>query len=307
MRHGDFSQLASIYDTYRPGYSGSVRSAVLSLLPRPVAECSFADVGAGTGKWTRMLAETQPAELVAVEPNLHMRKQGIANSAGYAIEWREGSAEATGLGDASCELVSMASSFHWADFASSTREFDRILKPGGLFVALWNPRFIDNNPLLVAIEEKLLQFKPDLKRVSSGNSGITLTLTEELFASPYFEDVVFIEGRHDAVLSVENYLGAWQSVNDVQVKLGAAAFGEFLGFVADTLRGLETIPVCYKTRAWVARKRGASTEARVRERCSVSIEAGRTVSIPRQSRGLSVAGPSKGHNRNRLRLAATTR
>ena len=67
----------------------------------------------------------------------------------------------------------MASSFHWADFDKACDEFHRILRPGGVFAALWNPRLIEANPLLVEIEGEITQLKPDIKRVSSGRSGLT--------------------------------------------------------------------------------------------------------------------------------------
>ncbi|MFW6222037.1 MAG: hypothetical protein ACOC3T_00340 [Bacteroidota bacterium] len=67
----------------------------------------------------------------------------------------------------------MASSFHCADFELATKEFYLILKPGGRFTALWNPRLYELNPVLKEIEEHLNTLRPGIKRVSSGRSGIT--------------------------------------------------------------------------------------------------------------------------------------
>ena len=138
------------------------------MLGRDAASIDAADIGAGTGIWTRMLAARGLRSVVAVEPNDDMRGQGIETSRGTDIVWRKGSAEATGLPDGSADLVSMASSFHWADFDKACDEFHRILRPGGVFVALWNPRFIEANPLLVEIEAQIARLKPDIRRVSSG-------------------------------------------------------------------------------------------------------------------------------------------
>ncbi len=157
--------------------------------------------------------------------------------------------------DASCDFLTMASSFHWADFDMATREFHRVLRPGGRFAALWNPRLIEVNPLLVRIEAKLDSLKPEIKRVSSGRSGITATLTDRLWMSPYFEDVVYIEGRHVIPMSRERYIGAWRSVNDVRVQLGPEKFDAFLAFVEAETTGIETIEATYLTRAWSARRR----------------------------------------------------
>jgi SAM-dependent methyltransferase len=255
MRHGDFSGLAESYSRYRSGYAPGVLAAVLGLLGRPPAMLEAADVGAGTGIWTRMLAEAGFRSVVAVEPNEDMRAAGIRDSAGLDVSWRAGSGEATGLADSSVDLVSMASSFHWVDFDRGTAEFCRVLRPGGWFVALWNPRLVEANPLLADIEAELTRLEPNLKRVAFGSSSFTETLTERLWSHPGFADVVLLEGRHVVEQSVAHHLGAWRSVNDVRVKLGEEKFARFLDYAERRLSGLDAVEVTYRTRAWAARRR----------------------------------------------------
>ena len=254
MKHGDFTGLAHDYSRYRPGYSASVVTAIFALVGRPLAEIDAADVGAGTGIWTRMLSARSPHSLVAVEPNDDMRREGILSSEGHEIAWRKGTAEATGLPAQSCDLVTMASSFHWADFDKACAEFQRILRTGGRFVALWNPRLIEVNPLLVEIEAEIARLKPDIQRVSSGRSGLTERLTDKLWGKPGFNDVIYIEARHVTSQSIEHYLGAWRSVNDLQVQLGPDLFGKFLRFVERKTAGLTAIETTYLTRAWAVRR-----------------------------------------------------
>src|SRR6516162_1747007 len=117
-----------------------------------------------------------------------MRNKGVEMSRGIPITWRKGLAEATGLADSSADLVSMASSFHWTNFDKACDEFHRILRPSGVFVALWNPRLIEVNPLLVEIEAQITRLKSDIRRISSGRSGITERLTDMLSASPKFAE-----------------------------------------------------------------------------------------------------------------------
>jgi SAM-dependent methyltransferase len=255
LKAGDFTGLATDYSQHRPDYCPSVLDGLLGLLNKPAAQVDFVDVGAGTGIWTRMVYRKGVKSVTAIEPNADMRAAGVADSAKTSIRWLDGGAERTGLGDACCDWISMASSFHWAKFDAATREFHRVLRPRGRFTALWNPRLIEINPLLVEIEAHLATLRPNIKRVSSGRSGITESLTEQLWASPHFEDVVYLEGRHVISMTPERYLGAWRSVNDLRVQLGAAPFDAFLEFVERRTSGLKEIEATYLTRAWSARRK----------------------------------------------------
>lgn len=258
IKKGDFTGLAEKYSQNRPNYSASVLRALLSLVDKPTSQIDFVDVGAGTGIWTRMVRDAGVKSVYAVEPNDDMRKFGIADTMPAPnrcdVTWLNGSAEFTGLESNSCDLVSMASSFHWADFAQATKEFHRILRKNGRFVALWNPRYIDNNPLLVEIENYLSHLKGDIKRVSSGLSGITENLTQMLNDCDLFDDVVYIEARHTILLSPERYIGAWLSVNDLQAQLGKILFDKFIKYVEAKVSPLEYVEAEYLTRAWSAKK-----------------------------------------------------
>jgi SAM-dependent methyltransferase len=254
MKHGDFTGLAGDYAKFRPGYAPQVETAILSYVGRDLASIDAVDIGAGTGIWTRSLAARGLRSVVAVEPNDDMRAQGIEGSRDTNIVWQKGSAEATGLPDRSADLVSMASSLHWADFDKACDEFHRILRPGGVFVALWNPRFIEVNPLLVEIEAQIALLKPGIERVSSGRSGFTERLTDMLSAKPQFSEVLYLEGRHSVHQTPAQYLGVWRSVNDLQVQLGSELFERFLDFIEHRIAGLVAIETTYATRAWAARR-----------------------------------------------------
>lgn len=261
ISHGDFTSLAEAYSRYREGYAPSVRSALIGLLGRPASDMDAVDVGAGTGIWTRMLAEAGFHSVTAVEPNDSMRKAGVRDSVGTPILWRPGTGEQTGLPDRAADLVSMASSFHWVDFDAGTAEFRRLLRPGGWFVALWNPRLIEANPVLAEIEAELARLKSSMKRVSSANPEMINTLADRLYNHSGFDDVVILEGRHEVEQSVSRYIGIWESVNDVRVQLGEEKFGQFLDYTRAKLADRETVTVTYLTRAVAARVDSAGSYA----------------------------------------------
>lgn len=251
MKFGDFTKLAKSYAQWRPGYAPMVLKSFTQIIGG--SGKNIADVGAGTGIWSRFL-EGEGHNVLAVEPNDAMRGEGEKLSEGRNIVWSKGSAEDTGLPTASMDAVCMASSFHWTDFDKAIKEFSRILKPGGVFMALWNPRLIQSNPLLVEIEESLKKYAPEMKRVSTGNSEFCESLMDRLKARNEFEDVMYLEGRHTERQSPERYIGLWESVNDIQVQLGEEAFRQFLDGVKEKVTPLPWIDAEYKTRAWIARK-----------------------------------------------------
>lgn len=253
MKLGDFTTLADDYAKYRPNYSDSVINAILGLFQKPNKDIVSADVGAGTGIWTRQIAK-KGLIVSAVEPNDAMRTAGMRDSL-ENISWKEGSGESTNLDSNYFDWVTMASSFHWVDFDKGTQEFSRILKKGGRFTAIWNARFLESNPLFLEIDEKLKSLVPNINKVSSGSAVSTEELMKRLFECNLFADPIYIEGYHTIEMSKERYIGAWRSVNASQAQAGPEIFKFFLEYVEDRIHTMDTIPVVYKTRSWTVQKK----------------------------------------------------
>jgi len=108
-------------------------AAALEGLP---ARVTAADIGAGTGISARLLADAG-ARVFAIEPNAAMRAQAAEDP---RILWRDGTAERTGLDNASVLLVLAAQAFHWFDPARALPELHRILAAGGRLAILSNER-----------------------------------------------------------------------------------------------------------------------------------------------------------------------
>ncbi len=249
IKQGDFTGLAQDYSSCRPDYS----QVVLSNLLKHTNATTVADVGAGTGIWSRMLSQAG-LTTHAVEPCDDMREEGIRVDADFDIDWHAGSAEATGLADQSVDWATMASSFHWADTPKALAEFHRILKPGGHLTILWNPRNIDGNPLHEEIEQLVHDLVPDLKRVSSGRAKNSRDWTDDLQSTGHFTDCLFMEARHEIAMTHERYIGAWRSVNDIQAQAGPEKFELLLDRIHQIIADLDAVTVPYKTRAWTVRK-----------------------------------------------------
>ncbi len=131
-----FDSGAAAYERGRPSYpAAAVDLLVEELGIGPGA--TVVDLGAGTGKWTRLLV-ARGAMVVAVEPVAGMRAELAA--AVPEAEVVEAPAEAVPLADGSVDAVTAAQSFHWFDRPATLAECARLLRPGGGLAMIWNAR-----------------------------------------------------------------------------------------------------------------------------------------------------------------------
>ena len=128
------------YDAVRPSYPSAAVDWVLADLGAPL---DVVDLGAGTGLFTRLLA-ARPADQVrfvaAVEPSESMRAvlaRDVADPSGR-VSALPGTAEASGLAEASADVVVAAQAWHWVDVPAASAESARVLRPGGRLAAVWN-------------------------------------------------------------------------------------------------------------------------------------------------------------------------
>lgn len=118
----------SRYDSVRPGYPDSV----VTLLKDAAR---IADVGCGTGKLTAQLAKAGHT-VFAIDPSRFMA-DSFSQLHPQIPVWRA-TAEATGLQGLSVDAVSCAQTWHWVDPVQASREWDRIIVPGGCALLVWN-------------------------------------------------------------------------------------------------------------------------------------------------------------------------
>ena len=127
---------AETYERGRPDYAGSAVDFVLApVRDRPGLRAL--DLGAGTGKLTRLLTG-RGVDTVAVEPAGGMRE--VLARAVPAAAVLPGSAEAIPVPDSSVDLVVAGQAFHWFDRAVALPEIARVLRPGGVLGIFYNAR-----------------------------------------------------------------------------------------------------------------------------------------------------------------------
>lgn len=125
-----FGTVAEQYDLYRPAPPREVESIFGDLRARRVLE-----VGAGTGKWTRLMIELG-ADVTVVEPDDDMRAVLVRRSPD--VHTLKGVAEALPVDDATFDAVLVSSAWHWFEQPAATHEMARVLRDGGSLFVLWN-------------------------------------------------------------------------------------------------------------------------------------------------------------------------
>ncbi|MEM7716054.1 MAG: methyltransferase domain-containing protein [Cyanobacteria bacterium P01_A01_bin.68] len=134
-----FCEKAGNYNKYRPPYPDAVVNKILEGLTLN-NQFVAADIGAGTGISARQIA-SKGIKVIAVEPNAAMREVAESHQ---GVEWRNGTAEATNLPDASVDLITCFQAFHWFKPEPTLLEFRRILKPQGRLAVVFRDFNLDD-------------------------------------------------------------------------------------------------------------------------------------------------------------------
>ncbi|MCJ1373466.1 hypothetical protein MMC20_004694 [Loxospora ochrophaea] len=172
---------STLYDAHRPTYPPSTLTSILSKLPIPPSSAAdpaapptrILDLGAGTGKFTELLARREEQlEIVAVEPHEGMRR--VLEGKGLeGVEVREGGAERIPLGEGSVEGVVYNAPLSW----TPTTKWEAKIKD-----ITWS--FDDKHPRFRHEQWR----KVFDKQLSS--TPFTIQMADPLFSLPLGEDSV---------------------------------------------------------------------------------------------------------------------
>src|SRR5215471_1636649 len=124
-----FSGVASGYAAYRPTYPPAVVEYLAGLIPRP--EVAW-DAGCGSGQLSTLLA-ARFARVIATDPSAAQLAQARPHP---AVEYRQASAEVSGLDGGSVDLAVAAQAAHWFDLPRYYAEVRRVVRSGGLVALL---------------------------------------------------------------------------------------------------------------------------------------------------------------------------
>ncbi|QNA92202.1 MULTISPECIES: class I SAM-dependent methyltransferase [unclassified Microbacterium] len=131
-----FGAQAGDYEVGRPEYPFDAVAWMLERMPPDSRR--IADVGAGTGKLTRVLAAAPEAEVVAIDPDPQMLAMHRSTVPG--VPTFTGTAESLPLPAASLDAVVLGQAWHWVEPVAGSREVGRVVRSGGVLGLIWNIR-----------------------------------------------------------------------------------------------------------------------------------------------------------------------
>jgi ubiquinone/menaquinone biosynthesis C-methylase UbiE len=136
QQHGSLAQLfdsratGESYAKHRPRYPAHVYDRVLAFAALPRLGLA-ADLGCGSGQVCADLAQ-RFERVLGIDASAEQLR--LAHQAPN-VEYKQCTAEATGLPAQSVDLITAAAALHWCEIPAVYREARRILKPGGAFAA----------------------------------------------------------------------------------------------------------------------------------------------------------------------------
>lgn len=173
-----FSGKADSYQAARPGYPPELAAYLADL---GIKGSLVADVGAGTGIFSRFLLEELDCTVWAVEPNEEMRRKAEEELRDIPrLSFVKGTAEATGLHSQSVSFVTAAQAFHWFSPKAFRQECLRILRPNGMAVLVWNHR-VEETEFAEQNKEIFQRFCPAFHGFSAGDGENKQTAMEVFF------------------------------------------------------------------------------------------------------------------------------
>lgn len=141
-----FSGRARNYADYRPSYPTELLD-LLSQEAQFTDQDVVADIGAGTGKLTKLFLENGN-KVFAIEPNDEMRAVCIELLSSYTnLTILAGRAEDSTLPSKSVDLIVVGQALHWFDATAARHEFKRILRSHGFIMLVWNDWYEIDSPL----------------------------------------------------------------------------------------------------------------------------------------------------------------
>jgi len=232
-----FSTRSADYARFRPVYPPALARYLAEV---PGRRDLALDCGCGAGQLSTLLADGF-ARVIATDASA----QQVANAKPHPrVEYRQAPAEASGLDDASVDLVTVAQAAHWFDLERFYAEVRRVARPGGaIALVTYGITEIDGaaGGVLSGFYHDVLDphWPPERRLVEAGYRTLPFPFDEQA-ASPFAMEASW------ALADMLGYVDTWSAVRNAEKALGRAPYDRF----ADDLRAAWGDPDTRKAIRW---------------------------------------------------------
>ncbi|NWA85312.1 class I SAM-dependent methyltransferase [Pseudomonas sp. D2002] len=243
-----FSTQAVTYAQGRPDYPRQLTGWLTEALHID-AQSTVIDLGAGTGKFTRLLSTLAPA-LIAVEPVQAMGAQ--LNKLLPDVRLVEGTADAMPLPTAVADALVCAQAFHWFSTEAALAEIHRVLKPDGRLGLVWNVRD-ESVDWVAAITDIITPYEGDTPRFHTGRWREAFT--GEYFSVPEMTTFTYQHVGSPQEVIMDRFLSvSFIAALPAAAKATVTAQLQALVDTHPALRGRDTVAFPYQTQAYVCQR-----------------------------------------------------
>ncbi|QOQ77040.1 class I SAM-dependent methyltransferase [Pseudomonas poae] len=243
-----FSTQAVTYAQGRPDYPRQLTGWLTEVLHID-AQSTVIDLGAGTGKFTRLLSTLAPA-LIAVEPVQAMGAQ--LNKLLPDVRLVEGTADAMPLPTAVADALVCAQAFHWFSTEAALAEIHRVLKPDGRLGLVWNVRD-ESVDWVAAITDIITPYEGDTPRFHTGRWREAFT--GEYFSAPEMTTFTYQHVGSPQEVIMDRFLSvSFIAALPPAAKATVTAQLQALIDTHPDLRGRDTVAFPYQTQAYVCQR-----------------------------------------------------
>ncbi len=239
---------AARYASGRPEYPAALQEWLRTELHLEPGRRAV-DLGAGSGKFTALLAQTGVG-LTAVEPVDAMREQ-LARKL-PAVHSLKGTAESMPLPDGSADAVVCAQAFHWFANEATLTEIHRVLAPGGRLGLVWNVRD-ESEDWMARVTEIITPYEGDAPRFYKGDWRRPLegALGQALFGPLRCKVLRHSHVGPASAVILDRFLSvSFIAALDAEEKLRVEERLRALIHDHPALRGRDTVAAPYRTEAY---------------------------------------------------------
>jgi SAM-dependent methyltransferase len=238
-----FARDVAAYERGRPSYPPEAGAAAV-----PVGDGLTVEVGAGSGKFTRLLAPRR-TRIVAVEPVAAMRAHlsAAVPSAGVVA----GTAEALPIAGGAADLVAVAQAFHWFANPAALAELHRVLHPEGRLALVWN-EWSEEAPWELAFREIRDRHRGDTPQYRTGRWRDVFDAPGQPWFGPLHHRVF----RNEQVVTPAEAVDRVASTSYIAAlpPAGHAAVREELAALLPDVAAAERLVLAYRTDVFVTQR-----------------------------------------------------